>query len=114
MLRFIKNIKISIQALWTKLTTYKLFGVIPSKYLLATFIFLLVILVLDDNNLFALIGEKKEVYQQEQLIKYYKDKIDNTDVIIKELTSNRDSLEKFARENFYFQEKDEDVYIVEP
>ena len=31
---------------------------------------------------------------------------------IKELSYDRDSLEKFARENYYFHEKDEEIFIV--
>ena len=44
---------------------------------------------------------------------YYRQAIKSTDERIKQLTSNKDTLEMFARENYYFLEDGEDVFIVE-
>ena len=44
---------------------------------------------------------------------YYRQAIKATDERINQLTSNKDTLEMFARENYYFQEDGEDVFIVE-
>ena len=38
--------------------------------------------------------------------------IEETDAKIDELTTNKESLEKFARENYQFIEEGEDLYIV--
>ena len=42
----------------------------------------------------------------------YLELIEETDAKIDELTTNKESLEKFARENYQFIEEGEDLYIV--
>ena len=44
--------------------------------------------------------------------RYYKDEIKATEEKLLELSSNKDSLEKFAREQYIFHKDSEDVYIV--
>ena len=51
--------------------------------------------------------------EQEQQILYYKNAIKKTDDKIQQLTSNKDSLEMFAREQYYFLEDGEDVFLVD-
>ena len=43
----------------------------------------------------------------------YREEIEAMNQNIEELKTNRDTLEKFARENFHFAAPGEDVYIVE-
>lgn len=90
-----------------------LMRVLLNKYFIATLSFLLIIVVLDNNNAIKWIGNKYHIYQQEELIEQYRQDIKYTDEKIKELTSDRDSLEKYAREHYYFHNKNEEVYIVE-
>ena len=52
------------------------------------------------------------VAQQERQKEYFKEAIKVTDEKLKELTSNKDSLEKFAREQYLFHEKDEEIFLV--
>ena len=51
--------------------------------------------------------------RQERQIEYYNREIKSIDEKLQELSSNKDSLEKFAREQYYFHEEDEDLYIIE-
>ena len=44
----------------------------------------------------------------------WNEEIDRMEHRIKMLTSDRDTLEEFAREEFYFAEPGDDVYIIEP
>lgn len=53
------------------------------------------------------------IRKQEKQIEYYHKDIERLDLQIRTMTSNRDSLERFARERFNFCEPGEDVYIVE-
>lgn len=55
----------------------------------------------------------KDVAAQERQKRYYKEAIRETDEQLKELDSNLDSLEKFAREQYYFHRADEELFIVE-
>ena len=79
-----------------------------NKYFIVTFAFLLTVGFIDKNN-----AIKWKISQQERLIRQYKKDIQATDDKIKELTSDLDSLEKYAREHYYFQKENEEVFIVE-
>lgn len=56
---------------------------------------------------------KREIRRQERQMDKYRSEIEAMDQNIDELKTNRDSLEKFAREQFGFAVPGEDVYIVE-
>ncbi|MBQ9399457.1 MAG: septum formation initiator family protein [Bacteroidales bacterium] len=52
-------------------------------------------------------------HRQEARIEEYKDRINSLEERIHDLSTNRDSLEKYAREQYYFSVPGEDVYIEE-
>jgi cell division protein FtsB len=54
-----------------------------------------------------------EIRRQDRQIERYEMEIKEMDRQIEGLTDNRDSLEKFARENFGFKEPGDDVYVLE-
>jgi cell division protein FtsB len=87
--------------------------ILLNKYFIVTLAFLLIVLFIDNNNAIKWIGNKYKIHQQERLIKQYHRDIQSTDAKIKELTSDRDSLERYAREHYYFQKEGEEVFIVE-
>lgn len=87
-------------------------AVLKNKYILATFFFLVWILFFDSNNLFTWYSNLREVAAQEKQKKYYRESIRRTDEMLQELSSNRDSLEKFAREQYLFHKDDEDVFVI--
>jgi len=65
------------------------------------------------NNLIQWGRVVSNVSEQESQKRYYKDAIKAMDEKLNELKSNKDSLEKFAREQYLFKEDDEDIFIVE-
>ena len=65
------------------------------------------------NNVIHWIEAKREIVRQERQMQQYRDEIEAMDQDIEELKTNRDSLEKFAREQFGFAVPGEDVYIVD-
>lgn len=87
--------------------------VVLNKYFIATLAFLLIVLFIDNNNALKWIRNEYHIHQQEKLIRQYRGDIKATDDKIKELTSDLDSLEKYAREHYYFQKEGEEVFIVE-
>lgn len=91
----------------------KAFKILTNKYLLVTFVFLLIVVFLDSNNLIRWGKDYIEVLRQQNAIRQYEKDIKDIDEKLQELSSDKDSLEKFAREQYYFQEDGEDVFIVE-
>ena len=55
---------------------------------------------------------RAEIRRQEKQMEEYRREIEAMDKDINELKNNKDSLEKFAREQFHFAAPDEDVYLI--
>ena len=91
---------------------YKVFKTLTNKYLITSILFLSFIVFFGKNNLTDWGKDFYFKYQQEKIISTYRKDMERLDIRIQELSSNRDSLEKFAREQYYFHEKDEDIFIV--
>ncbi len=90
----------------------KVLRFIRNKYVVVTTFFLVWVLFIDTNNLFVWMRDLGVVAGQERQKEHYKEAIRQTDEKLKELTSNKDSLEKFAREQYLFHQKDEEVFII--
>jgi cell division protein FtsB len=86
--------------------------IIRNKYLLVTVVFFVWITFFDSNSLIKCSRVVSSISSQEQEKRYYKDEIKSIEEKLNELSSNRDSLEKFAREQYKFHKDDEDVYII--
>lgn len=65
------------------------------------------------NNLVHWAGAKIEIARKEKLIQEYQQDIERMDRRIKMLNSDRDTLEKFARERFRFAEPGDDVFLMD-
>ena len=96
-----------------KIKDSRWFKVLKNKYFLVTVFFILWVFFFDTNNLLRWYSDMKDVAAQERQKNYYKEAIRQTDEKLKELKSNKDSLEKFAREQYFFHESDEDLFIIE-
>lgn len=103
----------SVKSSFKRLLDSKIVKVIRNKYFLSTLFFIVWILFIDTNNLIKWYDDLKDVAAQERQKRYYKEAIRETDEQLKELHSNLDSLEKFAREQYYFHKADEEIFIVE-
>ena len=101
-----------IQSVKRGISESKIFKVVRNKYFIVTVFFLAWILFLDTNNIFVWMRDMGVVSDQQKQKEYYKEAIRQTDEKLKELTSNKDSLEKFAREQYLFHEKDEEIFLV--
>ncbi len=101
-----------IQSVKRGISESKTFKVVRNKYFIVTVFFLAWILFLDTNNVFVWMRDIGVVSDQQKQKEYYKEAIRQTDEKLKELTSNKDSLEKFAREQYLFHEKDEEIFLV--
>ena len=78
-----------------------------------TFLFILFVLFKPGSNIFNWIDARRETARQERQISAYREELKTLDTRINLLTSDKDTLEKFAREQFHLAAPGEDVYIVE-
>jgi cell division protein FtsB len=55
----------------------------------------------------------KKLHQMQESKQYYIEKIKEDKKRLHELQTDRDNLEKFAREQYYMKRDNEDIYIIE-
>lgn len=85
------------------------------KYIIcSTAIFLMIICFFRHDNIIRWIHAGFKIRQQEKLIERYHSRIKSLDEQIESMSTDRDTLEKYAREHFLFAEPGDDVYLVTP
>lgn len=99
--------------MWEKIKESRLLKIVKNRFFLATLVFAVWVIFFDQNSLIHWFRVRMRIMRQERQIEYYNREIKSIDEKLQELSSNKDSLEKFAREQYYFHEEDEDLYIIE-
>lgn len=90
----------------------KLFELIKNKFFISGMAFLVWMLFFDRNDLSAQYEYRNEVNKLEEEKAFYEREIAKADIELKELTTNLNSLEKFARERYLMKRENEDIYVV--
>jgi cell division protein DivIC len=83
-----------------------------NKYLLTIVIFIAWVILFDSNNLIARYREMRELRKLRAEREYYIHKIEADSKKLKELKTDNNNLEKFAREQYRMKKADEDLYII--
>jgi cell division protein DivIC len=91
----------------------KILPVIKNKYLLTGLLFLLWMLFFDQNNFIDRFKAILKIKQLEADKEYFNQKIVSDKQKLEELRTDRENLEKFAREQYYMKKDGEDIFIVE-
>ena len=79
----------------------KLVKVLTNKYFIVTFIFAVIVLFVDRNNLIRWAGDYLEVLRQERVIRQYGRDIEELDRKLDQLTSDRELLPPGGRGSVY-------------
>jgi cell division protein DivIC len=90
---------------------FKLPKYLRNKYTLATGVFLLWICFFNDIDLFYIIQSRREVSSLRKEVDRMKEENAQATESLYDLSHNKGSLEKFARENYYMKKSNEDVYV---
>jgi cell division protein FtsB len=76
-------------------------------------VFVVVMLFLfSDSNIKKRIDSDKEIRSLKKQIDFYRKKTEENKVKLYELRSNKENLEKFARENYFMKKENEEVFII--
>lgn len=86
--------------------------VVTNKYFIVCFVFFLIILVLDENNLLVIRSLKHDVAELDYTIDTLKQGIYQDSLQAERLMYNLDTIERYGRENYYMKKKNEDVFVV--
>ena len=81
--------------------------------IIATAVFIVLVGFLNQNNIVRWVRAGAEIRRQDKMIEKYRQEIEEMDRQIHGITSNKDSLEQYARENFDFAEPGDDVFRTE-
>lgn len=83
-----------------------------NKYTVTLLIFLVWLAFFDQNNLVAKMQLRSKITTLKKEKAYYEEKIKEDTRKMQELVSNRDNLEKFAREQYLMKNKNEDIFVI--
>ena len=85
---------------------------VRNKYLIALVVFLVWLFVFDRNSLIDRIKYTRALHEMESEKAYYLRRIEEDSQRLQELKTDRENLEKFAREQFFMKKENEDVYVI--
>lgn len=69
--------------------------------------------VIGDSNIFSRFSYDLEIRDLKNQIEYYQEKTETDKRKLNELRSDKDNIEKFARENYLMKKDNEEVFIIE-
>jgi len=85
---------------------------LKNKYIMTFVVFFLWMLCFDKNDLVTQLSQRNNLYQTNQDKSYFIEEIKLNQVIMQELATNPEALERFAREKYYMKKADEDIFVV--
>jgi cell division protein FtsB len=88
------------------------FPILRNKFVLTALIFGVWIGLFDQNNLLDRFTAMSKLKQLKEEKDYYRQKIQEDQQRMKELMSDKEDLEKFARETYLMKKDNEDVFVV--
>ena len=84
-----------------------------NRYIYATLAFLVVILFIDQFNLFEQIRLKKSLKDQKQQIEYYEKELSESKQYLNALQKDTATMEKVAREQYLMKRDNEVIYLID-
>lgn len=84
-----------------------------NKYFISSILYLSWILFFNDYNLVFQWQKSKELTALISKKEYFRKEIDQVNQDKKDLFSNTENLEKFAREKYFMKRDSEDIYLIE-
>jgi len=85
---------------------------LKNKYIIAITVFAVWIMFFSQYSLTDRFRLAAEINEMEQDKEYYREQIVRDSIRLQELTTDRENLEKFAREQYYMKKKNEEIFVV--
>ena len=90
----------------------RIIHILKNKYILTLIIFGVWILLFDSNNLIDRFAQLKTLKQLEKDREYYMERIEEDSRKLNELETDKENLEKFAREQYLMKKENEEIFVV--
>ena len=88
--------------------------IFKNMYVLGTGFFIVWLMVFDSNDILTQLSLRKKEADLQQTQSYYQKQIETVRADREALFSNKDLLERIAREKYYMRAEGEDVYVMVP
>tara|TARA_B100001093_G_scaffold142826_1_gene135284 strand:- start:1761 stop:2045 length:285 start_codon:yes stop_codon:yes gene_type:complete len=89
----------------------KLLPLLKNKFIITFGIFFFYLILIDDNDIFYVVNQKKKLNDLELQNDAMKAKLQQTKRDLKKI-SHLDYLEAYAREKKFFKRNDEDIFVI--
>ncbi len=106
-LKFIKDIIIRLKELWDKIPDF-----FKNKYIITFIVFFIWIFLFDPNNMIERFKGYMKIGELEDEKQYFEEKIQKDSLQLKEIKTDKEAVEKYAREKYYMKKKNEDIFII--
>jgi cell division protein FtsB len=90
----------------------KLMKILLNKYLIVFVTFAVFITFFDNHNLIHRWQRDRKIKEMQKEVRFYQNEIKTDKEKENELQSNKENLEKFAREHYYMKKQNEDIFII--
>lgn len=91
----------------------RLLDLFQNKFFLVTVVFVAWMIFFDKNDFLSQFEYRQELNKLQDEKDFYKTEIDRVTKDLNELTTNRQQLEKFAREKYLMKKDNEDIFVIE-
>lgn len=95
-----------------KIGTKRILGFTATQIVIITII-LVILFFFGNSSIPTRLKQKSQISELESQIEIYKKQIVEDSEKLEELKSNKEDLEKFARENYYMKRENEEVFVLE-
>ena len=83
-----------------------------NKYIVGIVVFLVWMAFFDRNDVISQISLRSQLSVLQSDKEYFLEEIERNSMDMNELMSNKDNLEKFAREKYYMKKDDEEIFVI--
>jgi len=90
----------------------KIWPFLKNKYIVTITVFLIWVIFISRYNLVDRVRMINDIKEMERDIQYYQDQIARDSLRLKELTTSKENLEKYAREQYFMKKKNEDIFVI--
>jgi cell division protein FtsB len=90
----------------------KIISLLRNKYVYAALAFIVWLTFFDSNSLIVQYRLTNSLNKLKTEKQYYLKEIEKNRIEIKELMTNEETLEKFAREKYLMKKKDEEIFVI--
>ena len=85
---------------------------VQNKYVVASILFMIWVTFINDIDLIFIMKSKSELNEMKEQLDYYEEQNQQTSESLAEITSDKNTLERFAREQYFMKRSNEDIFVI--